>query len=146
MTDSAAELAPSAGVAVLDDEGRLLLVQRADDGSWCLPGGRLQAGESFADCARRECREELGCDVTLDGLAGVGSNPGSQIHGYPDGRTVQFVGVVFRGRLAGSLATGDGEVTAARWFTADDLPVPIMPPDLPFVRHVLSSDPDPLVD
>jgi ADP-ribose pyrophosphatase YjhB (NUDIX family) len=44
---------PTAGVAIMDNEGRILLGRRSDDGTWCLPGGKLEPGESFADCARR---------------------------------------------------------------------------------------------
>ena len=89
---------PTASVAIMDVDGRILLGRRSDDGSWSLPGGRLEPGESLADCARRECREELGCEVELDGLLAVLSNPSTQVQHYPDGRTVQFVGVLFRGR------------------------------------------------
>jgi len=90
---------PTAGVAIMDDEGRILLGRRSNDGTWCLPGGRLEPGESFADCARRECLEELGSEVELDGIIAVLSNPDTEIRRYPDGRIIQLVGVVFRGRL-----------------------------------------------
>ena len=105
------------------------------------------AGESFADCARRECREELGCEVELDGLLAVLSSPSTQIHRYPDGRIVQFLGVVFRGRLGARRDTGDGEITEVRWFSSDELLEPqIMPADLPAIQHALSSIVTPLVD
>ena len=138
---------PTAGVAITNGDGRILLGRRSDDGSWCLPGGRLEAGESFADCARRECREELGCEVELDGLLAVLSSPSTQLHRYPDGRIVQFLGVVFRGRLGARRDTGDGEITEVRWFSSDELPEPqIMPADLPAIQHALSSIVTPLVD
>ena len=57
--------APAIGVGglVFDDAGRVLLVCRKyppHAGGWHIPGGRLEAGESLADCCRREVREETG--------------------------------------------------------------------------------------
>lgn len=138
---------PTAGVAVIDDEGRILLGRRSDDGTWCLPGGRLEPGESFADCARRECLEELGCEVDLDSIIAVLSNPETQIRRDPDGRAIQLVGVVFRGYLGPRQGEGDGEITEVDWFSSDDLPeTEIMPADLPAIRHALSASTTLLVD
>lgn len=58
---------------VLDDEGRILLMQgsdpaRPDDGYWWFaPGGGLDPGETYEDCARRELWEETGLDVPIVG-------------------------------------------------------------------------------
>lgn len=62
---------PTVDTAVLDDEGRLLLIRRSDDGLWALPGGALQVGETPAEGARRETLEETGVDVDIVGLAGI---------------------------------------------------------------------------
>ncbi len=137
---------PTAGVALVDDGGRILLGRRADDGSWCLPGGRLEPGESFADCARRECREELGHDVELEGIIAVLSDPATQTHRYPDGTELHFVGVVFRGRLGARRGSGDGELVETAWFGADELPGDLMPADAPAVRHAIGGDGGLLVD
>jgi 8-oxo-dGTP pyrophosphatase MutT (NUDIX family) len=46
--------------------GRVLLLRRSAEGDhageWSFPGGKLKPGESAADAAVRECREELGWD------------------------------------------------------------------------------------
>lgn len=60
---------PSIGVGcvVYDHEGRILLVRRAKPpqaGFWHFPGGRLEAGETLAECCQREAREETGLDVS----------------------------------------------------------------------------------
>lgn len=139
-------LTPCASVAILDDDGHILLLRRSDDGSWCLPGGHLEPGESFVECARRECREELGHEVALDGLVGVGSDPRRQTHRYPDGRFVQFVGVVLRGRLGPRVAEPDGEAVEVGWFALDDLPRPILLGDAPAIDHLRSGSSEPLID
>ena len=50
------------GVIVINN-GRVLVGERKSrlgKGQWQFPGGRLEPGESFEDCAYREIREEVG--------------------------------------------------------------------------------------
>lgn len=53
----------SADAAVFDDDNRILLQKRADDGSWCLPGGYTAPNESPTETAVRETQEETGLVV-----------------------------------------------------------------------------------
>jgi 8-oxo-dGTP diphosphatase len=129
----------TAGVAVVD-EAQILLVRRADDGTWCLPGGRMEFGESVSDCARREFAEETGRSVALTGLLGVYSDPRQQTHRYPDGRMVQFTAVVFfgmAGPVVGSLA---GDTVEVGWFASAALPTNLMACDAPIIRDALAGD------
>lgn len=56
-------------------DGRVLAAQRtrppALAGSWELPGGRVEAGESEPDAVVRECEEELGSAVHVTGRLGT---------------------------------------------------------------------------
>jgi 8-oxo-dGTP diphosphatase len=56
-----------AAAAIFDDEGRVLISQRADDahqgGLWEFPGGKLEAGESVSEALARELHEELGIEL-----------------------------------------------------------------------------------
>ncbi len=47
-----------------DIDGKIMMIQEPD-GLWELPGGRIQKGEEFIDCLKRECLEETGlkCEV-----------------------------------------------------------------------------------
>ena len=54
------------GVVVIKD-GKILLGRRKNahgEGAWCYPGGHLEYGESFEECARREVMEETGVEIT----------------------------------------------------------------------------------
>jgi len=54
----------AAGGFVLDEQGRVLAIRRL--GLWDLPKGKLETGESVAECAVREVEEECGIkDITL---------------------------------------------------------------------------------
>jgi phosphatase NudJ len=55
---------------------RFLLIQESKYGEpWYLPGGRVEAGESFADAAVRETREEAGVPVRVTGVIRVEHSP-----------------------------------------------------------------------
>lgn len=64
-------------VAVLRDREQpreIWLIRRAIEpfaGSWALPGGYVDAPEHPEAAARRECAEEVGCDVRIDRLLTV---------------------------------------------------------------------------
>ncbi|MEJ5248259.1 NUDIX hydrolase N-terminal domain-containing protein [Caldilinea sp.] len=61
----------TADAAIIDAEGRLLLIRRADNGLWALPGGALEVGETPAQGAAREALEESGVASEPVALAGV---------------------------------------------------------------------------
>ena len=72
---STKQTAPVIGVgAVVWKDGRVLLIRRGTpprQGSWSLPGGRQELGETVEETAVREIREEAGIDIRLLGLVAV---------------------------------------------------------------------------
>ncbi len=80
MLDGAAETSKPWGLAVRaiirDEAGRWLLVRRSSQckhfaGTWELPGGKMDPGETVDMALRREVREETGLTVRPSGVAGV---------------------------------------------------------------------------
>jgi 8-oxo-dGTP pyrophosphatase MutT (NUDIX family) len=49
---------------ILDEQGRLLLIQRSDNHRWAIPAGAMELGESMEECAIREVWEETGLRAT----------------------------------------------------------------------------------
>ncbi|MFF2115977.1 NUDIX hydrolase [Kitasatospora sp. NPDC058184] len=62
-----------AGVVVRED-GCVLAIRRADNGTWEPPGGVLELGEAIEDGVRREVYEETGVKVGVERLTGVYKN------------------------------------------------------------------------
>ncbi len=100
---------------VILDAGRVLLIQRADFKTWALPGGSVDTGESAAQAAIREVREETGLDVTLTRLVGLYAMP----HWIGNTHSVIFAARVCGGTLQPHL----DEAQQATYFPADKLPL-----------------------
>jgi 8-oxo-dGTP diphosphatase len=139
VTDPPVTIRPVVGVLALDAAGRVLLVRRADDGSWCLPGGGVEVGETWAAAAVRECREESGWQVEVKGLFGAYSDPATQLFTYADGRRVQFVGLVLLATPVELVGQPDGEVSEVAFFSRDSLPAPLFGPDRPILHDWTSG-------
>ena len=97
-----------AGVVVRED-GRVLVVRRADNGGWEPPGGVLELAETVEDGVRREVYEETGIMVAVDRLTGVYKN-----------MTLGVVALVFRCRPEGGRERLSEESTAVEWLTPDE--------------------------
>jgi len=77
---------PVVGVAIAArvPDGRWVLIRRVDTGTWALPGGTLEWGETIRELIPRELMEEAGVKVREIGkLVGVYSRPDrdSRFHG-----------------------------------------------------------------
>lgn len=113
-------IVPAAVAIVRDERGRLLLVQRSDNGLWAPPGGTQDAGERLAQTAERETLEETGYQVRVTDLIGIYTDP-NHVIAYDDGEVRQQFAVSFRADLvAGDLQTSD-ETPTVRWVDPADL-------------------------
>ena len=61
-----------AGDELRESDGAILLMQRADNGHWGLPGGHVEPGESVTDATPREVLEETGQPTTPEETLAVG--------------------------------------------------------------------------
>ena len=96
--------------AIRDEAGRVLMMQRADNGQWAFPGGAMELGETLASTLAREVAEETGLHVEPVKLVGIYTSPEDHNYTYPNGDRVQGWGAFFECRVvSGSLQARDGE-------------------------------------
>ncbi|MFJ8848164.1 NUDIX hydrolase [Streptomyces cyaneofuscatus] len=98
-----------AGVVVRDD-GRVLAIKRADNGTWEPPGGVLELAEAPEDGVCREVYEETGFQVRVHRLTGVYKNTARGI-----------VALVFRCHVEGGHEQLSDESAAVEWLTPDEV-------------------------
>ncbi|MGF1646139.1 MAG: NUDIX hydrolase [Kineosporiaceae bacterium] len=112
---------PSAIAAVTDGAGRVLVIRRADNGTWALPGGAMDLGESLVTTAVREVKEETGIDCEITGLVGIYTDPGHVILYIRDGEVRQEFSVVYTARAIGGTPTTSSESLEVAWVARDRL-------------------------
>lgn len=109
------------GAAVTNDNGELLLIQRADSGVWLYPTGWCDIGYSAPEVVVKEVEEETGIIVEPVRLIGV-------LDGLRLGvsRIPLYSLLFFCRQVGGELNLHPLECTDAGWFTRDTLPSPIL--------------------
>ena len=106
--------------AIFDEQGRILLTRRTDNGQWCLPGGAVESGESVAEACEREVFEETGLSVRVQRLVGVYSHP-DQLVIYPDGNKAHIVALHFEAEILGGKLGLSDETTDFGYFALDEI-------------------------
>ena len=101
--------------AILDELGRLLIVQENDGRRrFGFPGGRIEDGERPEEAVVRECLEETGLTVRIEHLVGS--------YGFTNG----LQAMVFRcSVVSGSPGIQDDEIAYVGWLAPDQIPPPI---------------------
>ena len=132
---------PQTGAAVLvvNEDGEILLLKKANGNKWVIPGGVQELGEDFEEVALRELFEETGIKYPKENLILIGVVTGEGRHKvYPNGDEVYNNTVLY---LANNVKVnsvdissedyqdnGDGEYrlvqesTDYSWFSKDNLP------------------------
>lgn len=118
---------------IIDGGDHVVLTRRCIEpwcGLWVMPGGKVEHGEPLVEALHREVREEIGLEVTIEGLVDVYEHVGV------GPRNDHYVILYYRASPRGHELTPDGsEVTEARWVPAAELAGYAMTPG---TRHVLS--------
>jgi ADP-ribose pyrophosphatase YjhB (NUDIX family) len=132
--------------AVIYDATRtkILLVCRADNHKWVLPGGGMERGESVADCCVREVWEETGLRVEAGQLVGVYSTP-HRVVAYEDGRRRQTVSFILEAVIVGGEITPTEEMGAFGYFGLSDLPANLSDHHAERIRDALSNGTPPFI-
>jgi len=102
-----------AGSVVTAADGRILLCKRAIEprkGYWTLPAGFMERGETVAEAAAREAREEACADIAIEGILAIYEVP-----------RISQVQIMFRARLASDIAPGP-ESEAVGLYAWKDIP------------------------
>ncbi|HHY56613.1 MAG TPA: NUDIX hydrolase [Chloroflexi bacterium] len=123
--------APLVGVAaaVFDPAGRVLLVQRGRPpraGSWGLPGGLLEVGETLVAGVQREVREECGVEIAVGAVAGVFEPITRDAAGRVE---YHYVVVDFWARWVSGEARAQDDAAAVAWVPLDALDAYELAPD-----------------
>lgn len=108
-------LVPSVNVVVVNDAGEILMIRRSDNDNWAVPGGAIDLGESVAQAAVRETREESGISCEITGLVGIYSDPKHVIHYTSNDEVRQEFSILLTGRPLRGEPTPSDESTEVRW-------------------------------
>lgn len=114
-------LSVGATVVVLKN-GRILLNLRSDTGTWGIPGGAIELGETLEETAARELKEET--NLTAEKFTFLHLFSGRDFYfKYPNGDELfSVVGLFLAENPAGDMKITDGESRALRFFGRDELP------------------------
>lgn len=126
------------GVMIIKD-GKILLGRRHDNpekasslldgaGTWTMPGGKLDFGETFEDCARREVLEETG--MTLNKVEVICINQDIV-------ETAHFITIgLFSDGFSGEPKIMEPDkITEWRWFNPENLPSPMYFPSAKVLKN-----------
>jgi 8-oxo-dGTP diphosphatase len=110
---------------IKNEQGNSLLQKRVDlliptaDGKWEFPGGKIDYGESPEDAIKRECMEEIGCEIEVERLLPLVQ---STIWERSDGDSQHVLVFCYKVRLiSGVPSPKDKKVSDVKWFSAEEI-------------------------
>lgn len=116
----------SVGVSVIieNEEGKILLEKRHDNGLFCLPGGAIELHETVLEALKREIMEETGIRLSHPKLMMILSGDKEVFH-YPNGDVTHYVDLIFYDRIESSknsICPQDHESDSIRFYLKNEIP------------------------
>ena len=108
--------------AIIDDDGKILLMRRSDNRLWCMPGGVLEVGETPAAGVVREVLEETGVRCAPIALVGVYDNRKWETGVIQHLYKFTFLCKPLGDRQPGESVSHAVETLEIGWFAEDALP------------------------
>ena len=126
---------PIAGIgAIVIHANQVLLVKRANppkQGLWCIPGGKIEFGETLQQAAEREIKEETGITIKA----------GAPIYVFDlieAGRFHYIIVDLLAEYVSGSPASGD-DASDAGWFSLDNIDLPHIDAETKALLHNINA-------
>jgi 8-oxo-dGTP diphosphatase len=132
------------GVMILNGE-KILLGQRhldpekADselhgEGTWTMPGGKLNFGESFQEGAAREVLEETGLGIEQNNLKLIALNEDKASDAH-----FITIGFLYDKEVGTALVMEPDEIISWEWFSLGNLPSHVFPPSQKIINNYLQG-------
>lgn len=138
MVGTAKVIMVVSGAIVLDENNRILLQRRSDNGFWGFPGGYMEIGETVEDTARREVYEETGLLLGELQFFGIYSGPDYEVT-YSNGDQTALVQVMYLCSDYSGDIQDSPESLETRFFDRDEIPDPILPTHRAIVEKLLAT-------
>lgn len=128
---------------VENEEGKILLAKRKDDGLWSMVAGIIEPGEQPADAIKREVKEETGVECDPVFIANLQSMDEPKV--YPNGDEILALNILFYCSAAGRQIPScpDGENESSGWFDPTRLPSPISSRTKKAISYLTGAKPSP---
>lgn len=110
---------------VILNENHELLLQHRKDGSWGVPGGLMEVGESLEDTARREVKEETGLEIGELELLDVCSGSDYFLKLSNGDELYSVTAVYLTHKSKGNIEINELESIDLQYFNINELPKPI---------------------
>lgn len=131
------------GVLILKDSKALLGHRHPDpekasselhgEGTWTMPGGKMNFGERITDAAKREVEEETGLKAKKLRVVSVTNEMTHDKHFV----TIGFLCEEFEGEPS---VMEPEEITEWKWFPLNALPKPIFPPSMKLLQNYIDRE------
>ncbi len=118
-------LMPGAMIVLRREDGRVLMIERSDDGTWCVPAGGSEPGQSFLTTATTEVFEEVGIRLAEEEMRAFASLSDPEVHtlNYEGGDVTHWFAMCFLVERWDGEPVADGvEALDVIWADPDDPP------------------------